>query len=147
MLSPERRMLLMQVQEPSSNFTVWFAPGGGAEPNKSPEMCLRREIEEETGTRITNIGPLIWQRHHTFEWDGQMVSQDEDFYYVPIDEFEPDSQTNPSRSELMAFLQFKWWSPDEIAASHDVFAPRLLAEHLRALIEKGIPKAPVDVGI
>lgn len=147
MLTPEGRMLLMQAQEPSSDFTVWFAPGGGVESEERSEACLRREIEEETGVVLGDIGPLIWQRHHTFEWDGQMLSQEEEFHCVPIDEFDPDFTTNPSESELMAFRQFKWWTPDEISASKDVFAPRLLAEHLRALIEQGIPETPVDVGV
>jgi 8-oxo-dGTP pyrophosphatase MutT (NUDIX family) len=140
-------MLLMQAQEPASDFVVWFAPGGGIETGENPQSCLRREIEEETGVVLGNIGPLIWQRHHIFEWDGQMLSQDEDFYLVPIDEFEPDWSANPSKPELVAFRQFRWWSPAEIAASQDVFAPRLLAQHLQTLIEHGAPETPVDVGV
>ena len=63
MLTPEGRILLMQAQEPSSDFTVWFAPGGGIESNEMPEECLRREIEEETGVVLKDIGPVIWRRH------------------------------------------------------------------------------------
>lgn len=147
MLTPTGRMLLMQAQEPASDFTVWFAPGGGIEPNESPADCLRREIHEETGQVIRDIGPLIWHRHHVFDWNGTTISQHEDFHLVPIAEFDPDFTTNPSQSELMAFRQFKWWTPAEIAASDDVFAPRLLAEHLQALIETGRPQTVIDVGI
>ena len=147
MLTPQNRILLMQAQEPSSDFTVWFAPGGGIEPDETPNVCLRREIEEETGIVLGDIGPLIWKRHHTFEWNGQMLSQNEEFHLVTTDEFVPDFTTNPSESELMAFRQFKWWTPNEISESQDVFAPRLLAAHLQNLIAHGAPKTPVDVGI
>ena len=147
MLTPEGRMLLMQAQEPSSDFMVWFAPGGGMEADEYPETCLRREIEEETGIVLEHIGSLIWKRHHTFEWNDQMLSQDEDFYLVLIDEFEPDFTTNPSESELLSFQRFKWWSPVEIEESPDVFASRLLAEHLQNLIVLGVPNKPVDVGV
>ena len=147
MLTPEGRMLLMQAQEPSRDFMIWFAPGGGMEADENPEICLRREIEEETGIVLTDIGPLIWRRHHTFAWNGRILSQDEDFYVVYIDEFEPDFTTNPSESELMSFQRFKWWSPTEIQESSDVFAPRLLAKHLQNLIDLGVPKKPVDVGV
>ena len=147
MLTPAGRMLLMQAQEPSREFHVWFAPGGGMEPGEDPETCLRREVEEETGIVLGNIGPLVWQRHHTFEWDGRLLSQDEDFHLVPIAEFEPDGTANPSVGEQTAFRQFKWWSAEAMARSRDLFAPRLLAEHLRNLIAHGPPDQPFDVGI
>ncbi len=147
MLTPTGRMLLMQAQEPASGFRVWFAPGGGLEAGESAEASLRREILEETGVELKAVGPLIWRRRHTFQWNSKMLSQREDFYLVPIDAFEPDFTTNPSETELMDFRQFKWWSVDEIRASGDVFAPRLLAEHLESLIEQGPPSEPVDVGV
>jgi 8-oxo-dGTP pyrophosphatase MutT (NUDIX family) len=147
MLTPAGKILLMQAREPASDFTVWFAPGGGIERGETADVCLRREIREETGIVLGHIGPLIWRRHHTFEWNGQMLSQSEAFYFVPIDEFEPDFTTNPSETELMAFQQFEWWTPNAISTSQDVFAPRLLATHLQNLIEHGAPDTPVDVGI
>lgn len=147
MLTPEGRILLMQAQEPLHDFMIWFAPGGGMEADEDPESCLRREIKEETGIELENIGPRIWRRHHTFEWNGQMLSQDEDFYLVPIDEFKPDFTTNPSETELLSFQQFKWWSPSEISKSSDIFAPRLLAKHLENLIAWGVPEKPVNVGV
>ena len=115
MLTPKKQVLLMQAQEPASGFRVWFTPGGGIEGDEDAETCLRREIQEETGMTHVNIGPLIWRRHHVFEWDNQMLSQNEEFYFVPIDHFEPDMQSNPSKTELMVFRQFKWWTPQEIS--------------------------------
>ena len=147
MLTSERQVLLMQAQEPSSGFRVWFAPGGGMEPGENAEACLRREIQEETGLNDFDIGPLIWCRHHTFEWRDRLISQDEDFYWVKCKRFEPTILANPSKTELMDFQQFKWWSLREISTSDDEFAPRLLAKHLETLILNGPPKSPVDVGI
>jgi hypothetical protein len=47
----------------------------------------------------------------------------------------------------MAFRQFRWWTPQEISASQDEFAPRLLAEYPEALILNGPPDSPIEVGI
>ena len=79
MLTPEHRVLLMEVQEPSSGFRIWVTPGGGMEPGEDAETCLRREILEETNLVQVNIGPLIWHHHHTFEWDHQYISFESQF--------------------------------------------------------------------
>jgi len=147
MLTPERQVLLMQVQEPSKGFKIWITPGGGIENGEEAEACLRREIQEETGITHLNIGPHIWHRHHIFEWNNQMLNQEEDFYFVPIEHFEPDMQTNPSEIELRDFRQFRWWTLEEISSSQDEFVPRLLAEHLQSLILDGPPANPIEVGV
>ena len=147
MLTPEQRVLLIQAQDPASDFRVWVTPGGGIESNEDAETCLRREILEETGISQVNVGPLIWHYHPTIEWGDQVYSLDEDFYFVPIKQFKPTMQKNPSEKERIAFRQFKWWTAQEISASQDEFTPRLLAEHLESLILNGPPNKPIEVGI
>ncbi len=147
LLTPEGRMLMIRYEEPSTGFRIWAAPGGGLESGEDPETCLRREIIEETRFSDFEIGPLIWRRHHDFDWDGQPIRQSEEFRLVRVPEFEPRMIDNPSPVEAAAFRGFQWWSAPEIAASPDEFAPRLLAQHLEDLIRTGPPENPVDVGI
>jgi 8-oxo-dGTP pyrophosphatase MutT (NUDIX family) len=147
LLTPDGRMLLMQVREPSTGFEVWFAPGGGFRPGESVEDCLLRELREETGLEHADVGPLIWRRHHDFTWEGHQVSQDEEFYLVPVEAFDPVMVDNPSPSEAEAFLRFGWWTSRQIAASGAVFAPSTLAVLLESLVRDGPPAVPVDVGV
>lgn len=42
----------------------WELPGGRLEPDETPEECVAREIEEETGLRV-RVGPVI--RNWVFE--------------------------------------------------------------------------------
>ena len=146
-LTPERKILLMQAKDPDSDFRVWYTPGGGVKNNENPNQCLHRELKEETGLQNFKIGPAVWHRKHTFQWGTQILSQDEVFYLVPVDEFQPEMKNNPSKIELTSFCKFKWWTTQEIALSKDQFAPRLLSKYLEKLINSGPPQAPIDVGI
>lgn len=147
MLTPEGSILLMCAQEPVEGFSVWFTPGGGLEPGEDERTGLCRELLEETGLRTPEIGPAIWTRSHDFVWDRQKYAQQETYYLVPVAEFTPVMEDNPSAGEAAAFREFRWWTADEIAASAALFAPRRLVVHLRALVDSGPPDEPFDVGV
>jgi 8-oxo-dGTP pyrophosphatase MutT (NUDIX family) len=146
-LTPAGEILLMRAREPLSGRQVWFAPGGGLEPGESPTVCLQRELLEETGKRDLQIGPPVWTRSHTFDWNGRWISQHETFYLVRSLHFSPTNQHNPDPVEGAAFMEFRWWTAEQIAASGDLFAPRRLADWLAELAEHGPPAEPIDVGV
>lgn len=50
--SRDRVLLVRAAPEDSGR---WFLPGGGVEFGESPEVGLRREIEEETGQEVGNL--------------------------------------------------------------------------------------------
>ena len=147
LLTDNRRILMIQVQEPGTDFVLWITPGGGIEPNEDAETCLRREIQEETGLDRFDIGAHIWYRSHTFEWDNKVYEQKEDFYLVEIERFEPSMRGNPSIGELDIFRKYKWWKLEDIMKSADVVAPRQIAHQVESLILHGSPEDPIDVGI
>ncbi|MCA9241582.1 MAG: NUDIX domain-containing protein [Planctomycetales bacterium] len=147
LLTPTGSTLLLKAQDPQGEFPVWYTPGGGIERGESPQDCLRREVHEELRVELPEIGPLIWRREHTFRWNGQMLCQAEDFYLVSTEHFEPVIAPQASENERHALRACRWWTLDEIQASKDVFAPRLLGRWLRELLELGAPDEVVDFGV
>jgi hypothetical protein len=153
MIQTERRMVSEIVVDPTPHAIgrQGFIDDGNrftiVSISRTPVPCIDESAESRPGLDHVDVGPLIWRRHHEFDWDGSQVSQDEEFYLTPAEHFEPVMVDNPSPSEAEAFLRFAWWTPEEIAASDAVFAPGSLAEHLEALIRNGSPAEPVDVGI
>ncbi|MFH1568231.1 MAG: HAD-IA family hydrolase [Gemmatimonadota bacterium] len=147
MLTPAGEVLLMRAQEPASGREVWFAPGGGMDGDETPEACLRRELAEETGRGDLEIGPVLWTRRHTFDWDHRILTQEETYRLVRTPRFEPVMAANPSPAEAAAFREFRWWTADRIAASDALFAPRRLAELVRDLMASGPPGEPFDSGV
>jgi 8-oxo-dGTP pyrophosphatase MutT (NUDIX family) len=55
----------------------WAAPGGGLERAETHEEAARREIREETGLDLQNLGPWSWTREHVFRFDGRLYRQKE----------------------------------------------------------------------
>lgn len=56
------RLLLVRMQPDHSWTRDWVTPGGGGEPGETPRAAVLREIDEESGVRITNL--RLWKVFH-----------------------------------------------------------------------------------
>ena len=145
-LDPADRILLVRFEFPTR--IVWATPGGGLDPGETHEHAIVRELEEEVGLVGFEIGPWIWTREHVFPfesglWDGQV----ERYTLVRTDAFEPAPRLTPDELAAEFVTAVRWWTPAELAASDELFAPRRLAELVAALLRDGPPGEPVDVGV
>src|SRR4028118_950395 len=89
LLTSENEILLLRYPLPERNEYFWIAPGGGAEPGETVEQTLRRELYEELGLEQFVMGPLVWRREHTFNWENRRLCQCEQYYIVHVNRFEP----------------------------------------------------------
>ena len=87
-LDPDDRIMLVRFEFP--NVTVWATPGGGQEPGEDDEATVRRELHEELGLRVDEIGPHIWTRTHVIPFlDGTWDGQRDHVYLVRTPSFTP----------------------------------------------------------
>lgn len=145
MLDPADRILLVRFQFGDKD--VWASPGGGIESGESDEQALARELAEECGLRGFELGPCVWTREHWFAEESGWGGQAERHYLLRVPSFEPRPEWTAQELLAEKIVGQRWWTPEELLASGETFAPRRLPELLRDLLQAGLPPEPIDVGV
>ncbi len=143
LLDPADRVLLMHGYEPDDPaLTWWFTPGGGVEGDETRAEAALRELAEETGITEVELGPVIWQRHCSFMFDGRRWDQDEWFYLARTTRTETvlDGLTVLERRSVAGL---RWWTSAELSATRETVYPTKLAGLLRTLLDEGPPGTPL----
>jgi 8-oxo-dGTP pyrophosphatase MutT (NUDIX family) len=120
----------------------WFLPGGGALVGESLEAAVRREIFEETGARLDQLGPVVWERYVNFPFDGRQFEQHESIFVVRTSRFQVQP-TALTELELRFTTGARWWPLEELAATDETIYPPALASLIQDWLVSGPPPAPV----
>jgi 8-oxo-dGTP pyrophosphatase MutT (NUDIX family) len=172
-LDPDRRVLLVHfdfaiplderaaadVSGHASWDGLWACPGGGLDAGESVADGLRRELQEELGLVVDDVGAPVWVKEHHFpmsEWDGQ-----HDTYFVVevAERFDPQPSFSESELRREHVDGMLWWEYDDLMEAQRayddgdladphfaVFSPRRLGHHITDLLMDGPPAAPIVVG-
>ncbi len=112
--------------------TWWFAPGGGLEDGETHEEAAIREVFEETGYTLDQVGPVVRWREAHFSFEEVSIKSLEAYFIVRVKRFELTTAgwTDLERDMI---VEHRWWTAAEVRATEDIIYPEGLAD----LIEQG----------
>jgi 8-oxo-dGTP diphosphatase len=97
--------ILVGKRKGSHGAGTWALPGGHLEPGESFEACCKREVLEETGLIINNIGPVVFTND---------VFRDEGLHYITLF-FKSDCESGEAIvAEPHHCEEWRWVSLDAI---------------------------------
>ena len=132
LLFDERGRLLLLFDPDPERGGYWYPPGGRIEPGESPEEAARRELVEEIGLDVPELGPVVLRRRARFTYGGERLDQDEWHLLGRVE----SPVVGPGRAgdgEASAVAAHRWWSLAELSASGERFFPEGLAELVERL--------------
>ncbi len=105
------------------------------DPGESHEIAAVRELLEETGLVVSDVGGSVYQEDIPLPYDEAIYpSAHQEFFFHRVDrEFEPD-RSGWTESEMIDVTAWRWWSAEELESTDEPFEPAVLPQLLRRLI-------------
>ena len=132
---PDDRVLLFYFEHKKGALagqSYWATPGGGVEGDESFEEAAIRELWEETGIRVTEVGPQIAQRKLVLQMlDGEYVNEDERYFRIRVTDTQL-SKSGWSANEVECMTAHHWWSRAELEQTTEQVWPENLIAMLQA---------------
>ncbi|MGI9604553.1 MAG: NUDIX hydrolase [Acidimicrobiales bacterium] len=143
-IDPDLRVLMIRGVDPADTDRGGFlwTPGGGVDTGEDAAGATRRELWEEVGLRVHDLGPVVLERIGEFPFDGRLIRQTEQFFHVIVDaDFHPEP-THRSELEEKAIVSIEWLTPAELRNSPAPFYPWCLADLVEHIDRNGLPNTP-----
>jgi 8-oxo-dGTP pyrophosphatase MutT (NUDIX family) len=134
LVDAQDRVLLIHGRDPGRPDlpSWWITAGGGRDEGESAEDAARREVLEETGIRLGELGPVVLGRAVEFEFEGLWIIQNEVFFIARVQPAGDVLDTSGWNDiERRSLSELRWWTLAELATTAETIYPEELLDVLR----------------
>jgi 8-oxo-dGTP pyrophosphatase MutT (NUDIX family) len=134
LVDERERVLLIHGRDPGRPDlpSWWITAGGGRDEGESADDAARREVLEETGIQVGELGPVVLTRAVEFEFEGVWIKQDEVFFIARIESAADVLDTSGWNDiERRALTELRWWTLAELDTTTEIVYPEGLVNVLR----------------
>ena len=126
-IDPDNRLLLFRfafTRGALAGRSNWALPGGGIEPGETPEQAAIRELREETGMVVGDVGTSIGERSYKMRLpDGEVIAGHETYFLVRTAAASEISRDGWTRLETEIIAEHRWWSIGELKTTSETVYP------------------------
>ncbi|CAL9677667.1 hypothetical protein SUDANB95_07994 (plasmid) [Actinosynnema sp. ALI-1.44] len=135
LLDTDDRVLLIHARDPDQPEHHWWElPGGGQDPGEDLTDTVRRELGEETGIALDEVGRRLWTRESRFHYRGRDHHRLDHVFLARLPAGHAQVPLKPSDNERAGLIERRWWSATELDQCADKLLPAELPVLLKTLL-------------
>lgn len=132
-VSPEDNLLLFRFshdQGALAGSAYWATPGGAVKVGETFEAAAERELYEETGIRVTEVGAFVGERNFPMQLaDGERIEARERYYFARV-EGEHVVSAHWTAQECEVIATYRWWPLADLQVTTETVWPTGVFEML-----------------
>ena len=136
LLDDQDRFLLMLTVSSKLKTPVvqWITPGGGVEPDETHEQGAIRELFEETGLVVTEVGePVFTLDGSRLFASGHTQTTHSEFFLVRTPAFTPVTD-HWMENEFDDIRDVRWWTLAELKSTEEPYSPAPLISLIEGVL-------------
>ncbi|EWC58667.1 Dihydroneopterin triphosphate pyrophosphohydolase, putative, Actinobacterial type, NudB-like protein [Actinokineospora spheciospongiae] len=146
LLDPGDRVLLIHARDPDNPTHHWWElPGGGIDPDETPEHAALRELTEETGLTTITLGRHLYTRESRFHYRGTHHHRIDHVYLAHTRTTTPTLAPEHTSNEKAGLIEQRWWNPHDLMATTDKLLPPTLPQLLDDLLHDRLGPLPLSL--
>jgi len=111
----------------------------------STPRAARREVAEESGIILPDLGHKLWVRESRFHYKGRDHHRIEHVFLSRTPSTTPQAPLKPTENEKTGLIERRWWSATELRHCQDDLLPDNLAELLDDLLTGCLNGTPLTL--
>jgi 8-oxo-dGTP pyrophosphatase MutT (NUDIX family) len=146
LLDNHDRVLLIHARDPDNPTNHWWElPGGGQDPGEALHDTARRELAEETGIQLTDVGAHLWTRESRFHYRGRDHHRVDHVFLVRTPDATPTVALRPTDNEKAGLVERRWWTVETLAECPDTLLPATLPQLFKDIVNGWVPPQPLTL--